>query len=218
MDWQKVAIHPDVSEAVDAILRGRPLATETRWLDESGEVKKEKEVPVTAIKETVQSQPPAKASHQHRLYLFGVNRGRFEQMSKEMPQAMALVDDLGSANLFVTSKTHYRRKPQKVREAEAANLPIYVLKSNTPNQIRHFLNTIYPIEGSTTRSDKADSFNVALSEAEEAVNLVQNGEPEVELSPQSSYVRRLQHLVAERNELSSQSTGREPERRVRIFK
>jgi len=218
VDWQKVAIHPDVSEAVDAILRGQSLATETRWLDESGEIRKEKEVPVTAIKETVQSQPPAKASHQHRLYLFGVNRGRFEQMSKEMPQAMALVDDLGSANLFVTSKTHYRRKPQKVREAEAANLPIYVLKSNTPNQIRHFLNTIYPIEGSTTRSDKADSFNVALSEAEEAVNLVQNGEPEVELSPQSSYVRRLQHLVAERNELSSQSTGREPERRVRIFR
>ncbi|GAH47824.1 unnamed protein product, partial [marine sediment metagenome] len=28
-DWDKVAIHPDVGEAVDAILRGQPIATET---------------------------------------------------------------------------------------------------------------------------------------------------------------------------------------------
>jgi stage III sporulation protein SpoIIIAA len=32
-DRDKVAIHPDVAEAVDAILRGQPPATEIRWLD-----------------------------------------------------------------------------------------------------------------------------------------------------------------------------------------
>jgi stage III sporulation protein SpoIIIAA len=34
----KVAIHPDVAEAVDAILRGHPLETEIRWTDEKGEI------------------------------------------------------------------------------------------------------------------------------------------------------------------------------------
>jgi len=217
-DWDKVAIHPDVGQAVDASLRGQPPATEIRWLDETGEVKIEKAVPVTTTKKTVKDKQPAKGSELHNLYLFGVNRGRFEQMTKEMQLDVDIVDDLSGANLFITSKHHYRRKPQKVREAEAANLPIYVLRSNTPTQIRQFLNTIYPVESTIDSTDRADSLKVALSEAQEAVNLVKNGQPEIELSPQGAYIRRLQHLIAERNALLSQSAGQEPRRRVRIYK
>jgi len=40
----------------------------------------------------------------------------------------------------------------------------------------------------------------------------------VELSPQSAYIRRLQHLIAERNNLLSKSSGKDPNRRVRIYK
>jgi stage III sporulation protein SpoIIIAA len=47
-DFNTVTIHPDVAEAVDAILRGRPLTAEIRWLDEEGEVRKEKAVPLSA--------------------------------------------------------------------------------------------------------------------------------------------------------------------------
>ncbi|MFC2021860.1 R3H domain-containing nucleic acid-binding protein [Chloroflexota bacterium] len=217
-DWDKVAIHPDVGQAVDAVLRGQLLATETRWLDETGEVRIEKTVPVAIPKKTTKAKQPAKESNLHKLYLFGVNRGRFEQMSKEMQLDVDIVDGLKSASLFVTSKSHYRRKPQKVKEAEAANLPIYVLRTNTPSQIKQFLNTLYPVESVVESTDRAGSFKVALSEAQEAINLVKNGQEEVELSPQSSYIRRLQHLIAERNELSSKSSGKEPQRRVKIYK
>jgi len=101
-----------------------------------------------------------------------------------------------------------------VSDAEAANLPIYVLRSNTPPQIRQLLNAIYPPDS----ADKADSFKLALGEAEEAVSQVKKGQEAVELSPQSAYIRRLQHLLAERNNLGSKSLGRDPNRRVRIFK
>jgi predicted RNA-binding protein Jag len=57
-----------------------------------------------------------------------------------------------------------------------------------------------------------------MTEAEEAVEQVKDGQEAVELSPQSAYIRRLQHLIAERNKLSSQSTGKDPHRRVRIYK
>ena len=43
------------------------------------------------------------------------------------------------------------------------------------------------------------------------------GEVSVELSPQTSYVRRMQHLLAERYNLATASTGREPQRRVIVF-
>ncbi len=211
--WDKVAIHPDVGEAVDAILRGGPVATETRWLDETGEVRIEKAPSVTTRK-TAKVRLLAKEGKPPRLYLFGVNRGRLGQMVKEMQLNLDIVDNLNDANLFITSKNYYRRKPQKVRDAETANIPIYVLRSNTPPQIRQLLNTICPKES----TDRADSLNLALGEAEEAVNQVKSGQEAVELSPQSAYIRRLQHLIAERNALASKSLGKEPQRRVRIYK
>ena len=213
-DWDKVAIHPDVGEAVDAVLRGQPAATEVRWLNETGEVRIEKQAPVTAPKKTTRVKQQVRGNNLPKLYLFGVNRGRMEQMAKEMRLSPDIVNSLNDANLFITSKSYYRRKPQKVRDAETADLPIYVLKSNTPAQIRQLLDAIYLRAG----AEKADLLKLALGEAEEAVTEVKRGQGAVELSPQSAYIRRLQHLIAERNSLSSQSTGKDPHRRVRIYK
>ncbi|MFC1915581.1 R3H domain-containing nucleic acid-binding protein [Chloroflexota bacterium] len=209
-EWDKVSIHPDVGEAVDAILRGQPTAIETRWLDKTGKVRIEK--PVTTVKKVKEKK--LARGNQHRLYLFGVNRTRLEQMAKEMNFSLDIVDNLNDANLFITSKNYYRRKPQKVRDAEMANLPIYVLKSNTPPQIRHLLHNIYP----AVSPDNRDYFKTALVEAETAVGQIKDGQEAVELSPQSAYIRRLQHLIAERNALSSKSSGKDPDRRVRIYK
>ena len=131
-----------------------------------------------------------------------------------MQLTLDIVENLKDASLFVTSKNYYRRKPQKVRDAESADLPIYVLKSNTPPQIRQLLRHIYP----AVSTDKVDYLKLALGEAEAAVKQINGGQKAVELSPQSAYIRRLQHLIAERNTLSSQSYGKDPNRRVRIYK
>jgi hypothetical protein len=183
-------------------------------LDETGEVKIEKEEPATATRKERKGKPFIKGDKSPKLYLFGVNRGRLVQIAKERQLSVDVVDNLNDANLFVTSKSYYRRKMQKVREAEAANMPIYVLRSNTPPQIRRLLSDIYPIES----VDKRHPLKLALNEAEEAVTRVKSGEETVELSPRSAYIRRLQHLIAERHDLSSQSTGKDPDRRVRIYK
>jgi len=211
-DWDKVAIHPDVAEAVDAILRGQIMPAEVRWLDEKEEVRVEKVTPITSPKKTTTRRQLTKGNEPPRLYLFGVNQGRMEQVAKEVQLSLDIVSELSEANLFVTSKKYYRQRPQKVKDAEAASLPVYVLRSNTPPQIRQFLNSTYPTE------KVGSSFELALSEAKEAVEQVKGGKETVELSPQSRYIRRLQHLIAERNALASQSTGKEPNRRVRIYK
>lgn len=213
----KVAIHPDVSEAVDAILRGKPLDTEIRWLDESGEVRIAREVPGTITKEPPPRGKKARASKQARLYLFGVNRARIEQAAKEMGVSLEMVNNPNHANMFVTSKAYYRRKPQRVRDTEAAGVPIYVLKNNTPGQVRQLLNTVYPGHD-TGVSAREDNMKFALDEAEAAVSQVRSGQESIELRPQGAYIRRLQHLIAEQNELASESTGKEPKRRVRIFR
>ncbi|HEY3229702.1 MAG TPA: R3H domain-containing nucleic acid-binding protein, partial [Roseiflexaceae bacterium] len=40
----------------------------------------------------------------------------------------------------------------------------------------------------------------------------------VELSPRSNFIRRLQHQIAEHYNVRSESQGREPHRRVKIFR
>jgi len=212
-EWDKVVIHPDVGEVVDAILRGKPITAETRWLNATGEVQIEKEALATTTKTAKNKQLP-KDSNVARLFPFGINRVWLEQIARDMQLNLNIVDNFSDANLFITSKNYYRRQPQKVRDAEAANVPIYVLKSNTPPQIRQLLSTIYPIES----TDNADLFRLALSEAEEAVSRVKNGEETIELRPQSTYIRRLQHLIAKRNNLESHSMGKNPNRRVTVYK
>ncbi|MCK4274485.1 MAG: AAA family ATPase [Dehalococcoidales bacterium] len=207
-----VAIHPDVGEAVDELLRGTSPSTEVRRLDEQGEVKVEK--PETEKPKTARGKRATKEAKLPRIYLFGVNRSRILQTGRDLHIDMDIVDNLHEASMFVTSKNYYRRRPQKVRDAENAHLPVYVLRSNTPPQMRQLLSTLYPLR----ESDKADSFKAALGEAEEAVEQVKEGEEAIELSPQSSYIRRLQHLIAQRSELDSHSSGRDPNRRVRIYK
>ena len=129
-----------------------------------------------------------------------------------------ITENLGNATLFVTSKRYYRRKPQKIKDAEEANLPVYVLKSNTPVQIRQFIHTISPGAQLPETTERSDSFQVALKEVQEAVNHVIEGGGTVELSPQSAYIRRLQHLAAERSQLRSRSSGKDPHRHVRIYR
>jgi len=222
-DRYKVAVHPDVGQSIDALLRGQPVATEIRSLDENGEVniKIEEIVKVKEVKEKQHIEreaAPVKRQASPKLYPFGINRIRLEQAAKELHVPLNVVDNINEADMMVTSKSYYRNKPQKIRDAESANLPVYVLRKHTPVQLKQMLTNINPSAGFNKSEGKSDSLGSAIQEAEIAVDKAKESEDAIELSPQSAYIRRLQHIVAERNNLSSKSTGREPNRRVSIYK
>ena len=205
-DWYHVAVHSDIAEIVDSMLRGRPIPPEVRWMDETAEVRREQMKPADKP-----SARKALAGTTTRIYPFGINRSRLEQAVKRLELPAKLASDVGGANLLMTSKSYYRMKPQPIRDAEAAGIPIYVLKNNKASQMEHSLFNIFDIEATE------EPISLATKEAEEAIAQVIEGQKTVELSPQNSYLRMLQHQLAERYKLSSKSTGREPKRRVRIF-
>ena len=61
--------------------------------------------------------------------------------------------------------------------------------------------------------------NYAIQETEDAITGMLNGaDHSIELTPQNAYIRRLQHQMAQRYNLASRSQGREPYRRVRIYR
>ena len=220
-DRNQVAVHPDVGQAVDAILRTQPSATETRWLDKTGDVRIERAEPSDITRRTArdrQSPESARGQVLPRLFPFGINRSRLEQVARDMSLTLNLADNLGEADLVITSKSYYRRKSQKIRDAEAAALPIYVLRKHTPVQLRQMLTTMFPAGSTSKVASRGGVFGSAIREAEEAAGSVLGGQDVAELSPQSAYIRRLQHIIAERSSLLSKSLGREPKRRVTIYK
>jgi hypothetical protein len=206
LERDKVTLHPDVGQAVDAILHGRPAETEIRWFDEEGDVKRDK---VTAPHPTKKREAEPKGDSP-RIYLFGINRSKLEEAARERGLRITVTNDLKGSNLLLTAKNYYHRKPQKIRDAEIAGIPIYAVKSNNLPQLRQCLDTIFA-------PNREPPFS-ALAEAEQAITQVIEGKGPVELSPQNAYIRRLQHLVAERHGLVSHSLGKEPQRRVQIIK
>jgi stage III sporulation protein SpoIIIAA len=217
-EFNSVALHADVSDVVDAVLRGRPVLREVRWLDAEGVLQKKQER-ILPFSEN-QHQPAAYESQKKpgagtplpRVYLFGVNRVKLEQAAREKQYELSIVSEVREANVFLTCKAYYRKRPQKVRDAELAGLPVYVLKGNSVGEMRQFIDSL---SGSRKR---VDAVGLALKEAEEAIVQVLNGRDSVLLSPRSSYIRRLQHQMAERSQLASRSLGKEPQRRVEIFR
>jgi stage III sporulation protein SpoIIIAA len=140
VDYYKVTVHPDVTEAVDALLHQRPAKAELRWMDEDGEVKTEA-ITSSLIWESKEEKQPEKPL---RFYLFGANRARLEQVAREERWEVKIAADLRQTDLLLTTRSYYRRKPQKIRDAEALGVPIYVLKSNNAAQMKQCLDALYP--------------------------------------------------------------------------
>lgn len=200
----KVVVHPDVGRAVDTILRGKALEAEMRYFDEQGEVKKEK-----VIFYRSNEKEPEPRKKKIRLCLFGVNRGKLQEVIKEKGIDIEFTSDLSQCDLLLTTKNYYRRKPQKVRDAETLGIPIYAVKSNNLPQLKQFVDDLL-------MPRKDNSVSSALEEAERAVMLVKKGKGPIELNPQSAYIRRLQHLLVEQHNLTSYSVGKDPVRRVKV--
>ncbi len=66
--------------------------------------------------------------------------------------------------------------------------------------------------------DEQPAEDTIHQETQAAINAVLNGERWVELPPATSSIRRLQHQMARQANLASHSYGKEPNRRVRIFR
>jgi hypothetical protein len=165
-----------------------------------------------------------------RIYPFGINRDRLERAIANLRVPATIVRDMNDATMVMTLKNYYRQGSQRVRQAEDRGVPVYVLRNNTVTQIERQLADVFNISAADDddlaprrrpggHEKEDDPITDAMMETETAISQVLNGERSaVELAPRGSYVRRLQHQMAERYNLHSESRGREPNRRVKVYR
>ena len=217
-DWQRLVIYHDVAATVDAILLGLPIAPELRYRGESGDVRVEpaplSREPAEAVERRGISRLAGIGSPADRLrvYPFGITWKRVEDAARTLSLPVQVVRAPEEADVVITMRNYYRRKSQRLRDAESSGVPIYVVKSNSDSQIEAALSSIFELRRAAPEGE-------ALEEAQAAIAAIRDGRTDqVELSPQNAYTRRLQHELAERSRLASRSTGHEPERRVEIYR
>jgi len=219
-DKNRLVVHHDLARIVDAFLRGLPLGPEVRIrTDEGGvEIRPAKFEP-PAREEGNDTEPSpfkplaSKRSRRkiQRIYTYGISRSRLERAIQKFRVPASVVTDVDRADLILTLKSQEKRRPRRLREAQASGVPLHVAKSNTVAQMENFLRSIFDVE------DYFSGEESALKEAETAATeVLEKGVP-LELTPQNSHIRRLQHQLAERYGLTTKSKGKEPYRRVIIY-
>jgi hypothetical protein len=209
--WNRVAVHIDVAQAVDELLRNRPTPPTIRYRDDGGEIQVEEKLeadeqaPIT-IREVQRAS--LQALH---IYPYGVARNRLSQAVHKLVVPVEILDDLDGADMIITLKNYYRNRPQLLVAAEDQGVPIYVLRANTSTQIERCLADIFELSNE-------DTLGRAMRETQEAIRQVIAGSKMIELAPQNAYIRRQQHNMARQFNLVSHSRGKEPYRRVRIYR
>ncbi|MCO5184535.1 MAG: AAA family ATPase [Anaerolineae bacterium] len=146
------------------------------------------------------------------VFAYGVARNRLLDAAKNLGIHLEIVDQLDDADYLVTLKSFYRKRRRLIMDAEQNQIPVYVLRANTVNQMESFLAQALGLEATPI-----DPFERAINEAGEAIRRVQSGEQTVNLRPVGTAMRRYQHQMARQADLTSHSYGREPNRYVRIF-
>ena len=165
--------------------------------------------------------PPLVHGPAVRVHPFGVPKDALRSVIRQTNANAKVTDSSEEADVFVTTKLHYGRRPPAVKRAERNGIPVYVLRRSTREQITEFISRFdsLPLEEDLDYDpydDREETFAIAMEDAQRAVERVLSGERKVALKPQSSYVRRLQHGMAAKSNVGSASAGREPNRHVVI--
>lgn len=218
----KLVIHDNVDEVIDLMLRDTPPQPEVRIREADGNVKvvqhsNREELAAsrgTAKDEIKEFSFPIDKDHTTniRIFPYAISRNRLERAIGTLKVMAHVVKNWDEADAVVTLKAHERKNHRKFQELAARNIPVYSVKSNTLTQIQQCLRELFHLPS-------VDMEELAIREVEEAIrDLMRQSKSVVELAPQNSYIRRLQHQVIEKYNLRSKSTGTEPARRITIYR
>jgi stage III sporulation protein SpoIIIAA len=218
----RLAIYPEIARVVDRFLIGSPIQPEIRVRGEGNSYQSGflfdppgKERPAIPY-----GNGRSNAASRHfagkKIYPFGISRNRLERAIRETGVEAQLADQPLHADIILSLKAQRKRQPKSLKKAVEEGVEFHTLRNNTLAQLKSYLSHLS--EESAEWNIPADSLiTAAIQQAEDAVIQVQRKRQPVELRPQNSYLRRLQHELIQEHGLRSESIGQAPIRRVVVL-
>jgi stage III sporulation protein SpoIIIAA len=212
LDREQLVVHPDAAVAVDNLLRGRPAGGIRRYLGSSSHAPAAPTVPTAPAPPTPWLQPARTGSRQTGIYAYALSRDSVERAIRDLRLNARTVARFDHADMIVAQRAR-AEDPRLQRLLAVRDVPLHTVKKNTTAQIRRLLQDVF---NKLPGLDQAD-VDAAMREAEEAAQRVRTEGVPLELAPQSPALRKLQHKLIVRHQLTAHSEGSEPERRLVIY-
>ena len=239
LDRNTLAVYKDCAEAVDYILRGWPIRPEIRKVDKTYEFTAPAPVQnntkttnvidkINALDKTIEHPESLKFSFSRqkyveevknykKIYLYAVSRSIAEKVIERLDLNAEITRNIEDADIVIAHKNFVKGGAKVLSTAEHDRLQIFYVKTNSMAQIQKVIKQALDIAEINTRQTFYDITEQALDEVKAAVEQVLSGVvKDIELKPQSSQIRKLQHELVEQHNLESTSVGEGENRHLRI--
>ena len=232
IDRNTLAVYKNTAEAVDYILRGWPMRPELRKVDKDCT-----QIPGTQPQEVCTKVEAAEDNKMNfsfsrpkyceqnkpmkKLYLYAVSRTIVEKLIERMDFNVEITRNPEDADIVIAHKNFAKGGAKILNTAKEYRAQIFYVKTNSMAQIQKVLKDaldIQPGDLSDSESEYKDETENALDEVKNAIKEVIGGAAVVEVAPQDTLIRKLQHELVEQYGLNSTSVGEGENRHLRITK
>lgn len=215
-DRNEVAIHKDTAKAVDTILRGFQPRCERRKLVPGGEIEVQEQppeqIPEKPVLQIPEQLPVDLGSGTVRVYAHGVSRELLERVARDLDIQLRVVGKVEQADVIIALRSRAEDLGLK-RLTRLSDAPVHLIKRNTTSELRRLLQKVFNI----VQGVNDEEVNMAVQEAEAAIQRVIEEGVEVPLAPRKPALRKIQHRMISAYGLVTTSVGREPRRHLVIY-
>jgi len=229
IDRDQLAVYPNVSEAVDYILRGCPIKPQIRKIDHEAPAEAYTEKPVEFVNPEAAAhnfdidkyiKEVQTAQENKKIYIYSVSRSLVDKVIERLNLNVEVTRNIDDADFVISHKGYAKGGAKILNVAKTYGIPIHFVRSNTMPQIQKAVKEALGIEEMPWDNFDQENFDeteVALQEVKNAVFQVLNGSSDIELTPRKQYIRKLQHELVEQHNLESESIGVEPNRHLKVI-
>lgn len=203
-----LAIYRDLADTVDKVLRGFEVRPEIRRRTQGKEFTIEPPEQENAPQQEVMDIEQVWAQDSTiRLYAQGISQSYLERASHSLHTNLEVVHTMEDADIVLMSSSLANKKPFLVEQAQALGLPLYTTDKNSLAAVKDLLRRTHLLTVSKTQyAEWIRLMKEALATSSSR-----------DLPYSNAFERRLQHRLAERLGLFSESEGVEPFRRVVVY-
>jgi hypothetical protein len=227
--YNEYAIYLNVAKTVDKYLRGFPVSPEIRRQKKSGEFeiinpqKQERDLidkqnsiedekllvemeknPISKIEnKSTEEKPPL------RIYPFGISSNYLKRAIQNGQISLSISQHLPDSDLVITTDSYKRKNSRALQKAEEMGIAVHSIHGNTLNDIKRFIRNL--------KTDIIRNPGVTENQLESIIQQVFYTELPVNLPPAGAKMRIIEHQLAERFGLHSESFGEEPHRFVVVY-
>ena len=232
-DRDTLAVYKNTSEAVDYILRGWPIRPEIRKVNSKPSDIMAEKLPQEFNQKEVESPKDNKMNFSFsrqeyvekvkplkKVYLYAVSRTIVEKIIESLDMNVEITRNIEDADIVIAHKNYAKGGAKILNSAQEYRIRVFYVKTNSMSHIQKVLKEALDIQPGdvNTTHDYKDETEIALDEAKNAIKKVLEGAPEIELAPQNTHIRKLQHELIEQYNLKSISVGEEPNRCIKVLK